>query len=182
VAVLNHHIVGAHDEDATALFFADVLGLDPPMKLGHFAVVKVSADTTLDFARGDDIHPQHYAFLVTESEFDEIFGRVRALGRTYWADPFHGHPGEINTWDDGRGVYFDDPNGHLLEILTRPYGSGGTAAEHPHPLVMSVIEHQEQPIGREPIGDADDGSRADGDGRQRVDGTDGVGAVRPAGI
>jgi hypothetical protein len=76
---------------------------------------------------------------VTETEFDEIFGRVRERGLAYWADPFRHEAGEINDWDDGRGVYFDDPNGHLLEIITRPYGAGGTTAKHPHPLVAPVI-------------------------------------------
>jgi catechol 2,3-dioxygenase-like lactoylglutathione lyase family enzyme len=72
----------------------------------------------------DDIRPQHYAFLVSETEFDNIFGRIRAQGLQYWADPFHQQPGKINTRDGGRGVYFDDPDGHVLELLTRPYGSG----------------------------------------------------------
>ena len=132
VAVLNHHIVGARDEDATALFFSDVLGLDPPSRLGHFAVLKVSADTTLDFARDDDPHPQHYAFLVTEGEFDEIYGRIRADGRPYWADPSRHRSGEINTHDDGRGVYFDDPNGHLLEILARVRTAAGARRRMTH--------------------------------------------------
>lgn len=74
-------------------------------------------------------------FLVSEAEFDEIFGRIRARNLSYWADPFRKQPDAINRWDDGRGVYFDDPNGHLLEILTRPYGSGGLDAEHPNPLL-----------------------------------------------
>ncbi|MGI9622633.1 MAG: VOC family protein, partial [Acidimicrobiales bacterium] len=68
---------------------------------------------------------QHYAFLVSESEFDEIFARVVDGGGKYWADPFSQHEGEINMNDGGRGVYFPDPDGHLLEIITRPYGSGG---------------------------------------------------------
>jgi len=73
----------------------------------------------------EEIHPQHYAFLLTEPEFDEVFGRIRAGDLPYWADPGHRQEGEINTRDGGRGVYFDSPDGHVLEILTRPYGSGG---------------------------------------------------------
>jgi catechol 2,3-dioxygenase-like lactoylglutathione lyase family enzyme len=141
MAVLNHHIVPARSKRETALFFSDVLGLDAPTSLGEFAVVRVSDDTTLDFIDSDGDIPQlHYAFLVAETEFDEIFGRIRARGLTYWSDPFRRNPGNINDWDDGRGVYFDDPNQHLLEILTRPYGSAGTEATHPHPLVSARIE------------------------------------------
>ncbi len=141
MAVLNHHIVAAHDKAETSLFFAEVLGLEHPVAFGHFAVLKVSADTTLDFVDADgDIAPLHYAFLVTEGEFDEIFGRVRDRALTYWSDPGHRDAGHINHWDDGRGVYFDDPNGHRLEIITRPYGSAGTEARHPHPLVAPPIE------------------------------------------
>jgi catechol 2,3-dioxygenase-like lactoylglutathione lyase family enzyme len=80
---------------------------------------------SLDFMdTSEDIRPQHYAFLVSEAEFDAIFGRIRARNLPYWAGPLHHQPGEINTRDGGRGVYFDDPNGHILELLTRPYGSG----------------------------------------------------------
>jgi catechol 2,3-dioxygenase-like lactoylglutathione lyase family enzyme len=143
VPVLNHHIVTTRQRDETALFFAEVLGLDAPVQLGEFAVLRVSADTTLDFLETDrEIHQQHYAFLVTEVEFDEIFSRIEKRCLGYWADPFRQRPFEINDWDDGRGVYFDDPNGHLLEILTRPYGSGGTTARHPHPLVAPTIERR----------------------------------------
>jgi catechol 2,3-dioxygenase-like lactoylglutathione lyase family enzyme len=141
--VLNHHIVATRDKDTTALFFAEVLGFEPPVRLGPFAVLRVSADTTLDFVETDGEIPQlHYAFLVTESEFDEIFERIRSRGLKYWSDPFRHEPDAINAWDDGRGVYFDDPNGHLLEIITRPYGSGGTAAKRPHPLVAPRIDRR----------------------------------------
>jgi hypothetical protein len=68
------------------------------------------------------VSPQHYAFLVAEDEFDEIYGRIRERGMDHWADPGHREPGRINTHDGGRGVYFDDPSGHVLEIITRPYG------------------------------------------------------------
>ncbi|MGH8011070.1 MAG: VOC family protein [Candidatus Binataceae bacterium] len=132
---LNHTIVAAHDRDAAALFLTETLGLPAPSPLGHFAVVRVSDDTTLDYMKVDgEIRSQHYAFLVSEHEFDEIFARIRERHITYWADPFRRERDEINTWDDGRGLYFDDPNGHLLEIITRPYGGGGTTALRPHPL------------------------------------------------
>jgi len=138
MAVLNHHIVRTRDNVATARFFADTLGLEPPTRLGEFAVLQVSKDTTLDFVTVDgEIDQLHYAFLVTEEEFDEIFGRLTHRNAPYWSDPFRRDPGRINHWDDGRGVYFDDPNGHLLEILTRPYGSGGLQAKHPHPLLTA---------------------------------------------
>jgi catechol 2,3-dioxygenase-like lactoylglutathione lyase family enzyme len=141
MAVLNHHIVPARSKEATARFFAEILDLEQPFILGEFAVVRVSADTTLDFVDSDSEIPQrHYAFLVTETEFDEIFGRIREHDLPYWADPFRKEPNSTNAWDDGRGVYFDDPNGHLLEIITRPYGSAGTSAKHPHPLVAPLVE------------------------------------------
>lgn len=120
---LNHTIVAARDKRESATFLAEILGLDPPVPFGPFLVVGVDNDVTLDFI--DDpgpIHSQHYAFLVSEGEFDEIFGRIRARGLAYWADPFRRQPGEINTHDGGRGVYWEDPNGHNLEIITVPYG------------------------------------------------------------
>jgi catechol 2,3-dioxygenase-like lactoylglutathione lyase family enzyme len=141
MAVLNHHIVRARDNEVTARFFAETLGFEPPTRLGEFAVLQVSKDTTLDFVNVDgDIHQLHYAFLVTEEEFDEIFERLGRRNAAYWSDPFRQDPGRINHWDDGRGVYFDDPNGHLLEIITRPYGSGGLHAKHPHPLLTASAD------------------------------------------
>lgn len=75
--------------------------------------------------REGEIPVQHYAFLVSEAEFDQIFGRVKDRGLSYWADPERNREGEINTRDGGRGFYFKDPSGHMLEVITRPYGSGG---------------------------------------------------------
>ncbi|GAA3769954.1 VOC family protein [Streptomyces chiangmaiensis] len=122
---LNHTIVAAHDKTASAQFLADLLGLQVEPQYGPFIPVQTPNGVTLDYMDTDDsITPQHYAFLVSEDDFDAIFARVRAAGLTYWADPHHDHPGEINHNDGGRGAYFDDPNGHNLEILTRPYGSG----------------------------------------------------------
>ncbi|WP_119301978.1 VOC family protein [Dongia deserti] len=120
---LNHTIVAARDRDASAGFLTEILGLPAPTRFGPFAVVQLG-DTSLDFmeSRGE-IASQHYAFLASEQEFDEIFGRIRMLGLAYWADPYRQKRGEINSWDGGRGVYFEDPNGHLLEVITRPYGT-----------------------------------------------------------
>ena len=123
--LLNHTIVAARDKQASAEFLSEILGLPAPKPFGPFLGVETSNEVTLDFMdAGDDITAQHYAFLVSEAEFDEIFGRIRDRGLDYWADPFHREPGRFNTHDGGRGVYFEDPSGHNLEIITRPYGSG----------------------------------------------------------
>jgi catechol 2,3-dioxygenase-like lactoylglutathione lyase family enzyme len=122
---LNHTIVAARDRRRSAAFLADVLGLADPAPFGPFMVVEVANGVSLDFADTEgDIPSQHYAFLVSEEEFDEIFTRIQARGLPYWADPARRRPGEINHNDGGRGVYFPDPEGHFLEIITRPYGSG----------------------------------------------------------
>jgi catechol 2,3-dioxygenase-like lactoylglutathione lyase family enzyme len=122
---LNHTIVAARDREASAAFLAEILGLAAPAPYGPFLVVEAANGVSLDFIRAEgEITPQHYAFLISEAEFDEIFGRIRAQGIGYWADPGRSRPGEINHNDGGRGVYFQDPNGHSLEIITRPYGSG----------------------------------------------------------
>ena len=119
---LNHTIVASRDKWESATFLTDLLGLKPPTAYGPFAVVELDNDVSLDFIDDPEIHQRHYAFLVSEQEFDEIFGRIRDRGLPYWADPFEKHPGEINTNDGGRGVYWSDPNGHKLEIITVPYG------------------------------------------------------------
>ncbi len=124
---LDHTIVHARDAEAMAQFLTHILGLPPHRTLGHFTVVLIDG--------GDDIASRPRAFLVSEAEFDAIFVRLEAEGVRYWADSVHREPGRINRWDDGCGVYFDDPNGHGLEILTRPYGSGGLDAVHPNPLL-----------------------------------------------
>jgi catechol 2,3-dioxygenase-like lactoylglutathione lyase family enzyme len=122
---LNHTIVAARDRKASADFLAEILGLPAPKPFGPFLVVDADNGVSLDFMAADgEITTQHYAFLVSETEFDEIFGRIRERGLPYWADPYHHQAGQINTNDGGRGVYWDDPNGHSLEIITRPYGSG----------------------------------------------------------
>jgi catechol 2,3-dioxygenase-like lactoylglutathione lyase family enzyme len=124
--LLNHTIVHARDPVASARFLAEILGLKEPKPFGPFMGVDVDNGVTLDFiaAEPDEIIIEHYAFLVSEPEFDAIFARIRARGLEYWADPAHRRPGEINRNDGGRGVYWNDPNGHYLEIITRPYGSG----------------------------------------------------------
>jgi catechol 2,3-dioxygenase-like lactoylglutathione lyase family enzyme len=120
---LNHTIVYAHDRDASAVFLTDMLGLPKPTPFGPFLTVHLSNDVTMDFMQTDDrLTPQHYAFLVSEPEFGEIMERIEARRLRYWADPAQRREGEINTRDGGRGAYFEDPNGHLLEIITRPYG------------------------------------------------------------
>ena len=123
---LNHTIVSARDSKASANFLSEILGLPPPTQFGPFQVVELDNGVSLDFIDSDKgFIVEHYAFLISEAEFDEIFGRIRDRGLPYWADPQCTHAGKINHRDGGRGVYFEDPNGHLLEILTRPYGSGG---------------------------------------------------------
>jgi catechol 2,3-dioxygenase-like lactoylglutathione lyase family enzyme len=121
--LLNHTIVYAHDKHLSAKFLVDILGLDKPTTYGPFVVVKTHNDVALDFADASGTpHPQHYAFLVSEADFDAIHARILAQGLTFWADPFHQQQGEINTNDGGRGLYWEDPNGHNLEIITVPYG------------------------------------------------------------
>lgn len=120
---LNHTIVYSRDKRASSDFLAGLFGLPAPEAWGPFLAVGVANRVTLDFYDAEgEIAPQHYCFLVGEHEFDEILGRIQAQGLLYWADPGRDKPGEINTLDGGRGVYFDDPSAHILEIITRPYG------------------------------------------------------------
>ncbi len=122
----DHTILAAHDSHASAAFLAEVLGLPEPRRWGPFDMVVADNGAKLDYMeQSGDVTPQHYAFLVDEADFDAIFQRIRERRLDYWADPAQGREGEINHRDGGRGVYFEDPNGHLLEVLTRPYGSGG---------------------------------------------------------
>jgi catechol 2,3-dioxygenase-like lactoylglutathione lyase family enzyme len=120
---LNHTIVYSRDKRVSADFLTGLFGLPDASAWGPFLAVAASNAVTLDYLdTTSDIAPQHYCFLVGEDDFDAIFGRIQAQGLPYWADPGHRQPGEINTHDGGRGVYFDDPSGHILEIITRPYG------------------------------------------------------------
>ena len=122
----NHTLVYSRDKKESSSFLTGILGLPAATTVGHFLVVELENGASLDFLEVGEavISPQHYAFLIDEEDFDPIFGRIRAGGLDYWADPFKQRPSEINRNDGGRGVYFADPNGHFLEVLTRPYGSG----------------------------------------------------------
>ncbi len=121
----NHTIIWSRDSMASAAFLSRILGLSSPKRFGPFQVVAVANGVNLDFMEKDgEVAAQHYAFLVSKEEFDQIFGRVKEASLTYWADPANTKEGEINTHDGGRGFYFKDADGHMLEVLTRPYGSG----------------------------------------------------------
>lgn len=120
---LNHTIVHATDPQVSATFLSEILGLAGPQRFYHFWVVKTENHVSLDYLAAEPgFDVQHLAFLVSEQEFDEIFTRIRQRKLPYWADPAAMRPGEINHHDGGRGVYFRDPSGHYLEIITRPYG------------------------------------------------------------
>ena len=121
---LNHTIVKVRDKVASAEFYRDVLGLPEFTTYGPFTVIALANGATLDFNQ-DSGTPQHYAFLVSEDEFDAIRDRIVARGLPFWGDPFKRMPNEINHADGGRGLYWEDPDRHMLEIITRPYGSGG---------------------------------------------------------
>lgn len=119
---LNHTIVWCHDKQKSSGFLARVLGRSSPVPFLHFMVVELDNGVSLDFMEKDgEIARQHYAFLIDEEEFDATFARICAEGAPYWADPGRSRPNEINHHDGGRGVYFEDPDGHLLEVITRPY-------------------------------------------------------------
>src|SRR5205823_4304383 len=96
--------------------------LEAAPEWGHFAPVRTTNGVTLDFDTREDFRPQHFAFLISEAEFDAALARIRASGVKHYATPRRERPGEINHRYGGRGVYFDDPNGHLMEIITQPYG------------------------------------------------------------
>ena len=117
---LDHTIVPAKDKTASAEFFAEIFGLNVKPGEGHFVQVRVNESLTLDF--DDDPQPkmQHYAFHISESEFEAIFGRVKAKEIPYGSGPFNSADGQIYTRRGGRGFYFKDPSGHLLEVMTVP--------------------------------------------------------------
>ncbi len=119
---LNHTIVSAHDKDAASTFLSEILGLSAPIPFGPFMCVETANGVSLDYAdRAGPFESNHYAFLVGEEEFDAIFERVSERELRYWADPGHTREGVLNN--HGRGFYFEDPSGHNMEVLTRPYGS-----------------------------------------------------------
>jgi catechol 2,3-dioxygenase-like lactoylglutathione lyase family enzyme len=118
--MLNHTIVPAHDQVAAAKFFADIFGLQFDAAKGHFAPVKVNETLTLLFGDAKSFDVQHYAFHVTDAEFDAIFGRVKEAGLTYGSAPWSMEDSKLNDWGGGRGVYFKDLSGHVLELMTVP--------------------------------------------------------------
>ncbi len=120
-AQLNHTIVWSSDQMKSATFLAEMLGRRAPTRVAHFDVVELDNGVSLDFANTEGpIRSQHYAFLIGEADFDAVLGRIRERGLDHWADPMRRRPGEINRNDGGRGVYFPDPDGHNLEVITRP--------------------------------------------------------------
>ena len=124
-AQLNHTIVWCRDKQTSAQFLAEMLGRPAPTSFGPFAVVGLDNGVSMDFHDTvEAIRPQHYAFLIGESDFDAVLGRIHDKGLDHWADPARRRPREINRNDGGRGVYFPDPDGHFLEVITRPYGGG----------------------------------------------------------
>ncbi len=123
-AQLNHTIVWCSDKARSSAFLCDVLGLPPAKPFSHFLVAELGNGVSMDFMDQEgEIARQHYAFLVSDAEFDRGFNLIQARGLTYWADPAREKPGEINHHWGGRGVYFKDPDGHLLELITKPYGA-----------------------------------------------------------
>jgi catechol 2,3-dioxygenase-like lactoylglutathione lyase family enzyme len=119
---LNHTIVPARDKEASARFYEKMFGFEYVGPMGHFTPVRIASQSlTLDFDQDDSFTPRHYAFKVSEAEFDEIFKRVVEAKLAYGSGPFSSDDMQINHWNGGRGVYFRDPSGHLLELLTRDY-------------------------------------------------------------
>ncbi|MER5735464.1 VOC family protein [Streptomyces sp. NPDC002262] len=120
---LNHTVVHSSDRAASARFLAGILGLRVGAPFGPFLPVDLANGVTLDFYQAPEgpIQGQHYAFLVRDEDFDAMIDRLEAAGVTYYADPSHRQPGEVNTLFGGRGAYFDDPDGHNMEIMTVPY-------------------------------------------------------------
>jgi catechol 2,3-dioxygenase-like lactoylglutathione lyase family enzyme len=124
VAELNHTIVRCSDKARSSQFLTGILGLQPARTFFHFLVVDLSNGVSLDYYQKEGpVSQQHYAFLVSDEEFDAAFERIRQRGLEYWADPARSQPGQVNTHFGGRGVYFADPDNHLLELITKPYGS-----------------------------------------------------------
>jgi hypothetical protein len=120
---LNHTIIWYRDQRGSSSFLAEILGLPAPQQFGPFHVVQLDNGVSLDFHETDrEISSQHYAFLISEMDFDAVFGRICERNLDYWADPARRRPGEINRNDGGRGLYFTDPDGNFLEVITRPYG------------------------------------------------------------
>ncbi len=115
---LNHTIVPARDPEASAQFLADILGLSVSPRVAHFTPVTLANQVTLDYDQADQVSAHHYAFQVSDEEFDAAFGRIQERGITHYADPGCRQAGQIYRSNGRRGTYFLDPNGHLMEILT----------------------------------------------------------------
>lgn len=134
---LNHTIAISRDAKASCEFVSEILGLPTTVIFGMQYRLLAANNVCLDFlSPGQGAAPaelkiarQHYAFLVSETEFDAIFQRLRERNVRIWGDPFQKVEGHINRFDGGRGVYFEDPTGHYFEVFTRPYGSGGATVE-----------------------------------------------------
>ena len=120
---LNHTIIPATDKWRSAKFLADILGLEVGPEWSHFAPVRTGNGVTLDYADASEFRRGHYAFLLSENEFDSALSRIKSAGIAFYADFNRAGRGQINHLYGGRGLYFEDPDGHLLEIITRPYGS-----------------------------------------------------------
>ncbi len=119
---LNHLIVPSHDKEESARFYERIFGFTYEGPMGHFAPIKIpNQSLTLDFDNREGFQSAHYAFKVSEAEFDEIFGRIVDGGLTYGSEPWTRDDMKLNHWNGGRGVYFQDPNGHILELLTSYY-------------------------------------------------------------
>jgi catechol 2,3-dioxygenase-like lactoylglutathione lyase family enzyme len=118
---LDHTIVPAHDKEASARWFAEVMRLEYKGPWGHFAPVKIDDHLSLDFDTSESFQTSHYAFIVSEAEFDDIFERIQAKTIVYGSGPFQPDDMQINHHHQGRGFYFKDPNGHLLEVITHTY-------------------------------------------------------------
>jgi catechol 2,3-dioxygenase-like lactoylglutathione lyase family enzyme len=124
---LNHHIVWCHDKKRSAAFLTEMLGLPPATSWGPFEIVELDNEVSIDFHDVDEateIQSKHNANLITEDENDAVNGRILDRGLDHCADPGQRGPAAFNPYAGGRGVYFPDPDGHFLEVITRPYGSG----------------------------------------------------------
>ena len=123
---LNHTIVWCRDKHASSRFLTELLELPPPTPFGAMLVVPLDNGVSLDFyEQAGDIRSQHYAFLLDEAGFDRVLARIRERGLPHWADPAKRQPDDIYRHNGGRGVYFDDPDGHFLEVMKQPYALNG---------------------------------------------------------
>lgn len=130
----------AKEQVVSALLLAEVFGVPNPLLMGPCALLRVG-ETAFDYLDTDgNISPQHDAFLISENEYDQILERIRERRIPCWADPHRNELNNINIWDDARGLCFDEPNGHLLEIITRPYGDGGTLMSKPYSMVAFALD------------------------------------------